>query len=76
MEIPFEKLEYNNAWGQYADIEESAVHVTKVIIKKNINQIKKEEHIQPYFVSNKLTKLQCCVVALFLYLTCHVILII
>jgi hypothetical protein len=86
MEQPFEKLEYNNAWGQYADIEEEiSLHITKAIVKKKpesikkieqIEQIKKEKVIQQYHVSNKLTKFQYCIIAIFIYLTCHVILII
>ncbi len=82
MDTTFQKLEYNTTWGQYADIEDSAVPITKVIAKKKqetiiqINQIKKEETIQPYHDSNKLTKFQFCIIAIFIYLTCHVILII
>ena len=82
MEKTFEKLDYNNTWGQYADIEASAIPVaTKAIIKKNlepinpIKPIKKEEAIQTYHVSNKLSKFQFCIFVIILYLTCHVILI-
>ena len=85
MEKTFEKLDYNNTWGQYTDIESSAIPVAaKAIIKKNpepikpIKPIKKEEEeevIQSYHVSNNLTKFQFCIFVIILYLTCHVILI-
>ena len=86
MEKTFEKLDYNNTWGQYTDIEESSAPVTKIIVKKNLESIKpinpikpikkEEEVIQTYRVSNKLTKFQFCIFVIILYLTFHVILII
>ena len=86
MESTFEKLEYNNSWGQYADIEESSVPVTKVIVKNPLVttvvttvitvEPKKKETLQTYHVSNKLTKFQYCIIAIFLYITFHIILII
>jgi|LauGreDrversion4_2_1035121.scaffolds.fasta_scaffold1833481_2 hypothetical protein len=89
MEKTFEKLDYNNTWGQYTDIEASAIPVAaKAIIKKNLEPIKptepinlikpikkEEEAIQSYHVSNNLTKFQFCIFVIILYLTCHVILI-